>query len=122
LEDREEPDAAIVDRLLRDRSNKSLEHVFTLLSLVMEPEPLRVALRGLHTGDPILRGTALEYLESVLPVAVREKLWPFLETGPLRAAATARSPKEVLDQLMRSHDSIAIHLKQLGLDRESPED
>ena len=29
-----------------------------------------------------LRGTALEYLESVLPPAIRDPLWPFLEDSP----------------------------------------
>lgn len=116
FEDPDDSDSSIVDRLLRDRSNKSLEHVFTLLSLVLQAEPLRVAFRGLHTGDPGLRGTALEYLESVLPTGVRDKLWPFLEIDRLRTAPSPRSSQEVLDQLMRSHDSIAIQLRRHDVD------
>ncbi|MCA9729626.1 MAG: hypothetical protein KC729_18210, partial [Candidatus Eisenbacteria bacterium] len=112
MEDPEDPDALVVGRLLRDRANKSLEHVFTLLALILETEPLRVAFQGLHTEDPILRGTALEYLESVLPVEVREKLWPFLELDRHRPSAAPRPHREVLDQLMRSHESIAIQLRR----------
>lgn len=112
FEDADDSDISVADRLLRDRSNKSLEHVFTLLSLVLPAQPLRVAFRGLHTDDPVLRGTALEYLESVLPAEVRDKLWPFLEIDRIRNAPSPRSAQEVLDQLMRSHESISFHLKQ----------
>jgi hypothetical protein len=56
-----------------------LVHVFTVLGLVFPTEPLRVALHAVQTDDPELRGTALEYLESILPTDVRAQLWPFLE-------------------------------------------
>ena len=36
--------------------------------------PLQIAYRGLHTTDPVLRGTALEYLEGVLPPDIRDRL------------------------------------------------
>jgi hypothetical protein len=41
--------------------------VFSLLSLVLPREPLQIAFRGLQSSDRQLRGTALEYLEGVLP-------------------------------------------------------
>lgn len=62
-------------------ASESLAHVFTLLALILPAEPLRVAFRGLHSDDQRLRGTALEYLESVLPREVRDRLWRFLEGG-----------------------------------------
>lgn len=62
-------------------ASRALEHVFTLLGLVLPSEPLRVAYRGLHSADQGLRGTALEYLESVLPPEIRDRLWPLLEGG-----------------------------------------
>lgn len=120
FEEADDSDTSVADRLLRDRSNSSLEHVFTLLSLVLPAQPLRVAFRGLHTGDPTLRGTALEYLESVLPTEIREKLWPFLEVDRMRNAPSRRSSQEVLDQLMRSHDSISLQLKRLDSDGGDP--
>jgi hypothetical protein len=67
-----------LDEFVRDRAGQSLAHVFTLLSLVLPAEPLRVAFRGLHADDARLRGTALEYLEAVLPWSIRDRLWPFL--------------------------------------------
>jgi hypothetical protein len=63
------------------QASQSLGHVFTLLALVLPAEPLRVAFRGLHSDDQRLRGTALEYLESVLPHDVRDRLWQFLGDG-----------------------------------------
>ena len=65
-----------------------LEHIFRLLSLCLPREPLHVAFQALHTDDAYLRGTALEYLESILPSGVRENLWQFLE-GPSRKLRTA---------------------------------
>ena len=47
-----------------------LDHVFTLLSLALEREPLQIALRAVRGTDRALRGTALEYLENVLPDTV----------------------------------------------------
>jgi len=81
------PDArdetSFVDEVLHTRAGQSLAHVFTLLMLTLPRDPLQVAFRGLHTADVKLRGTALEYLDSVLPRAIRDGLWPFLEDpGP----------------------------------------
>ncbi len=109
LDDTEE-DAFVVD-YLRDRSNRSLQHVFTVLSLALDKRPLRVAFQGLHTNDPMLTGTALEYLETALPPDIRESLWPFLEDR--RAERTTRKREEILDALMNSHASIQINLEEL---------
>jgi HEAT repeat protein len=103
----------VMDELVRDRANRSLEHVFTLLALVLPRKPLRIAFRGLHTDDPLLRGTALEYLETTLPPEIRKPLWPFLEPDRARRAATARPPGEALNDLLRMNDSIAIKLEDL---------
>jgi hypothetical protein len=61
------------------RTSLGLEHVFTLLSLVVPAASLQVAFRGLCSEDPTMRGTALEYLDAVLPSDIREFLWPFLD-------------------------------------------
>jgi hypothetical protein len=101
-----------VDDVLRDRVNRNLEHVFRLLSMALPKEPLQIAFRGLHSGDENLHGIALEYLESVLPPAVREALWPYLEDRrPSRREQ--RSQEEILATLMRSHESIQLQLATL---------
>ena len=76
-------------------------------------EPLRIAFRGLHTDDPGLRGTALEYLEGVLPNPIREQIWPFIEDRGPRAARANRPRDEILAELLRSHASIIMNLEEL---------
>lgn len=73
----EADDRSFLEELVRDRASHALTHVFTLLALALPAEPLRLAFRGLHTDDQGLRGTALEYLDSVLPRDLRDRLWPF---------------------------------------------
>ena len=108
----DDDDRSFLETLLRDRASESLAHVFTLLALVLPTEPLRVSFRGLHTDDQALRGTALEYLEGVLPSDIRQPLWPFLEDRRPKAAST-RSHEEALDALLRSHQSIQLNLESL---------
>lgn len=105
-------EAFFVDEFVKDRSSRSLAHVFTLLSLFLPAEPLSIAFRGLHTSDAKLRGTALEYLEGVLPPTIRELLWPFLE-DPRPPGHTERPREEVLDELLRSNQSIAINIEEI---------
>ena len=83
-------DSPLVDEVLRDRANRSLEHVFALLSLVLPLEPLRLTFAGLHTDDAALRATALDYLESVLPPEVRGSLAPLLAERSPRAPRSSR--------------------------------
>jgi hypothetical protein len=65
-----------------------LEHVFTLLSLVAPAASLQGAFQKLCSEDPFMRGTALEYLDAVLPPDVRPFLWPFLQAFVARTRTT----------------------------------
>jgi hypothetical protein len=103
---------SFVDEFLKDRAGQSLAHVFTLLSLVLPTAPLQIAYRGLHTDDPGLRGTALEYLEGVLPPDIRDRLWPFLSDRP-RGPRDGRARDEILADLLRSNESIMLNLEEL---------
>jgi len=95
-----------LDEFVRDRAGQSLAHVFTLLSLVLPREPLRVAFRSLQSDDRQLRGTALEYLEGVLPPAIRQNLWPFLVHH--RAKGQAQPHDQIIADLLRSSGSITL--------------
>jgi hypothetical protein len=103
---------SFVDEFLKDRAGQSLAHVFTLLSLVLPTAPLQIAYRGLHTDDPKLRGTALEYLEGVLPQELSQRLWPFLGREQ-QAPRDARARDEILADLLRSNESIMLNLEEL---------
>lgn len=92
-----------------------LEHVFTLLSLVADRDALKLALLALRTRDPNLRGTALEYLEVVLPDTIRPLLLPLLKEEARREepGATKRPASEVLNELLESRAQISLSLAQL---------
>jgi ATP:ADP antiporter, AAA family len=107
-------EASRLEALVSARASRSLAHVFTLLALVLPPEPLRVAFAGLHATDQALRGTALEYLDAVLPPDIRAHLWPFLE-DERRTRRPARPRDEIVADLLRSNESIAMNLDALGL-------
>lgn len=98
--------AALREISVERPSGRSLDHVFSILSLALEKEPLDIALQALRAGDETLRGTALEYLENVLPEPVREKLWPQLGTPP-QHAPSGRLTEELRDDLLRSTASLA---------------
>ena len=55
------------DDELLDRADRNLEHLFTLLALLLPEGAVRIAFRALHTDDVQLKGTAFEYLESATP-------------------------------------------------------
>ncbi|HET7294612.1 MAG TPA: hypothetical protein VFM88_19475, partial [Vicinamibacteria bacterium] len=65
------PREPVLDAVRREldsgRTPESLDHAFVLLSLVLEREALRTAAASLRGADAALRGTALEYLDNVLP-------------------------------------------------------
>jgi AAA family ATP:ADP antiporter len=98
-------DRGETDELLLQRAGTGLEHVFTVLGLALPAEPLRIALHAVQTDDPELRGTALEYLESILPPDVRAQLWPLLE-GEAAAPATIEPPAS-LDPAVASVPGVA---------------
>lgn len=104
LDDDAEEEVPLLDRALRDRIHRSVEHVFTLLSLAYDPEPLRLSLLALAGDDQTLRGTALEYLENVLPETIRDSLFPMLDARvELRRK---RSRDDIVEDLVRSMRSM----------------
>ncbi len=78
----------------------SLQHVFALLGLVLDPVALNLAMHALASRDRTLRGTALEYLENVLPPDVRRGLWRHIGVQD-GAPQSGRSSREILRDLER---------------------
>ena len=113
LDNVDDEQRSFVDEFLKDRAGQSLAHVFTLLSLVLPTAPLQIAYRGLHTDDPKLRGTALEYLEGVLPQDINQRLGPFLGRERQSATRDVRARDEILADLLRSNESIMLNLEEL---------
>ena len=69
------------------RVNRSLEHMFTVLSLCLDADALRLPMQALYSRDQNLRGTALEYWENVPPDDTRQALWRHV------GVSRPRSPK-----------------------------
>jgi hypothetical protein len=90
------PAAAAVYELVRDelrtgQAPQTLQHVFALLSLVLERDPLRFARRALAGDDARQRGTALEYLHNTLPEPLRGELIGWLALEPVPEPTTRTS-------------------------------
>jgi hypothetical protein len=109
----EDADFLLVDEVLRERATQVMTHVSTLLGLVLPPQSIRLAFRALHTEDPKLRGVALEYLDSVLPKALREQLAAQIE-GPVVLPEKRGTPaEEALANLLDESPSIIARLEDL---------
>jgi len=104
-------DSLQIDEVLHTRTNRSMEHVFTLLSLVLPRAPLQIAFKGLLTDDGLLRGTSLEYVESVLPKEIWNSLSRLIDAT--HAPAAARPQEQVLQELLLSNQSIELNLEEL---------
>lgn len=99
-------DVPLLDQGSRARIGAAVSHVFNLLALVFEPEPLRLAFAAVASDDLRLQGTGIEYLDLVLPETIRQRLMPLLKTG---AGNRPRRPQRmVLDELLASRDSLVL--------------
>jgi hypothetical protein len=101
--DDDERQASLFDAIARVRVDRRLEHVFNILALAMDREPLRLAFRAIHHPNERHRGTALEYIQTVLPTDVRAPLWPMIAPGHELLPAP-REAAEVLAELARLLD------------------
>jgi AAA family ATP:ADP antiporter len=89
-----------------DDDDRRLEAVFTLLTLAVAREPVQIAWRALRSQDRALRGTALEYLENVLPEDMRAALLPHLDAPA--SARRRRAAAEVEADLLRSGERLPV--------------
>lgn len=79
----------------------SVELALVVLGCLFDPQPLDLCWRALNWPGAALRGTALEYLENVLPAEIFHALEPHL--GRAENTAAGARPREVLvEELSRS--------------------
>jgi hypothetical protein len=91
--------------------HRGLELVFRILSLALDPEPLNLAQHALRMDNRELRGTALEYLETVLPANVLQELRPLLGARP--PAGRTRTASELESELLASSAAMSIDVAGL---------
>jgi hypothetical protein len=101
-----------LDDVLRERANRSLEHVFSLFAVVLPRDPLMAAFRALHQEDRMFRGLALEYLESVIPEEIRKRLWTVLEETPPPPEANEESRKQMMALLLETNAELLLRVKK----------
>jgi hypothetical protein len=103
------PEWDVYDTVLRELSmpgngvstERRVEHIFNVLSLVLEREPLRIAYWAIWAKDEAaIRGTALEYLQNVLPERVHRALWSLMGPGR-KTPAPARPRSALVEELLR---------------------
>jgi hypothetical protein len=94
-----------------DQMPRAREHVFNLLALALEREPVQIAARAFATDDKYVRGTALEYLETVLPAPLFSAFQPLLTTGP--APVRRREPAAARAELLRAGATMTVSLDEL---------
>jgi len=85
-----------------------VEHVFTLLALVLDPDAVYLAMQAMFSDDENLRGTALEYLENVLPADLYNDLQAHLGDGH-----EGRFGQRSLSDIVRELKSL-VHLPHLA--------
>jgi hypothetical protein len=108
--------AAVERELAAGDAGAAREHVFNLLALALDREPMHIAARAFATDDPYLRGTALEYLETVLAPSLFAALKPHLVGAGAGAAATAprhRPTAEARADLLRAGATLNISLEDV---------
>jgi hypothetical protein len=91
------------DEASRARVQQGVEFCMIALSLVLEREPLQLAYKALQGQDATLRGTALEYFETVLPDDIRELGSEFLRA--IWPRKSNRATPDLVAELLRSRSA-----------------
>jgi hypothetical protein len=115
------PSAAVAaaERQLQagDNSTEVREFVFNLLALAFEREPMRIAARAFDSDDPWVRGTSLEYLETVLPSALLAAFRSILDAPA--SNAPRREPSAVRADLYKAGTTMTMSLAEVQRELEA---
>jgi hypothetical protein len=104
------------DEQLLDRADRNLEHLFTLLALLLPEDAVRIAFRALHTNDPHLKGTVFEYLESATPADTRRLLLTVLDADAehrMHFAASGDAMRKLIASNVHVSSTLNLHPLQM---------
>jgi hypothetical protein len=87
------------------------EHVFNLLALALDREPVQIAALAFESHDSYLSGTALEYLETVLSPRLFSALAPRLDVSDARGAPRRRAAAEARADLLHAGATLRVSLE-----------
>ncbi len=78
-----------------------LRYLFSLFGIIFGANVMDICYESLQVKDPTVRGTALEYLDNLLPQNIRRPLWPLIEAEPTRPKSE-RSMQEIMEDLLQA--------------------
>jgi len=100
-------DDKLIAKRVDARSNLSLEHIFRMLTLVLDPKPVIAALHGILSNNENFKSFALEYLEHSLPPDIKNGLWAFIgDASEARKRKEIRPLQKVVSDLMSSRATL----------------
>ena len=101
------PDDELIAQHVGLRGALSLEHTFRMLTLVLDPEPVRAAFHGIILEDENLKSYSLEYLDQALPVDIRRRIWLFIgDMSEYKQKKALRPLGEVASDLMATRATL----------------
>lgn len=98
--------------------NKRIQLLFLLFGALYEPETLDLCLRALQSDDRSLQGTALEYLENLLPAHIWALVQPVVAPGHARSRKK-RSVQQAAHDLFAAASSLRPKRKGTSGDTDS---
>jgi ATP:ADP antiporter, AAA family len=99
----------------RSPEEQALELMFTCLCIILPREPLQIAYTALTSEHAVLKGTAIEYLENILPTDVRLAVTNVLGEIPERSKRDQRSHEVVLEELVNSMRTVQVTVPRVNL-------
>ncbi|MBL8228707.1 MAG: hypothetical protein JNL98_09535 [Bryobacterales bacterium] len=95
-------------------SPQAREHIFNLLALGLEREPMRIAARAIDSEDAWVRGASLEYIETVVPPTLWHKLRSRFATHvPAAPAGAPRPAAEVRADIIKAGATLTTSLAEV---------
>lgn len=84
-------------RTLETRLDENLERIFRLLGLSYPPVEMYNAYKGIKSPDPQTRISAMEFLDNVLEINIKQVIIPVIETGfsPRQDLPLTKDDKEI---------------------------
>ena len=108
--DGDDPSQGKVIAALRHTMEQELERIFRLTALLAPTASLHDAYLGIRSSNPLVRATAVEYLENVLKPELRDVLLPLIDSQVSEAERARLAERLVGPPLATSEQAVAVLL------------